>query len=554
MYNQPPNAGYPYPQMHMAPPGFPIGMPPMMPLPMSQHMKLIPQQGANAAPIEKPAVPAPAAPTNTNPSLDKLTTAFIGNISESIKDDWLEALFKNLELGLVCYQQAAHHLSFGFATFESAKSLHTLLYSIARERRIEPGAPLVPNPISLKGKKLLVKVDVGARKTAIDLIAGLVAEGGVSKVEELEKEAQEKVDAYLKETGFYEAEVSADGEKKADGEEDAADRFLNSIGVSSDATQPAAAAAPRGKKRVYTEETEEDEIKRLEKREREMHQAYMERMSRFERQETNRIRAIESATSKHEAHLHQKEILRIQLFEFLRDFDDDVEIQRGEQEFLRDRSRWIHKRNPILRREREQDTRDRMNENEELAKLHAQEMEATREDRERLAAQRALEEQKLREEQEEQERMERLRQEREQEMKERQKEVYHSVAGGHGVVVGRIMTMEERKQAIAELVGSLPTGVNEICAWDVKWDFLEGGGDIVKTKIRSFVVKKVVETLGEENPDIVEFVMSAITKRKGAKYLVDELAGPLDVDAEVFVCKLWRMVMYESESRARGLA
>ncbi|KAJ3010036.1 UNVERIFIED_CONTAM: hypothetical protein HDU68_002369 [Siphonaria sp. JEL0065] len=280
----------------------------------------------------------------------------------------------------------------------------------------------------------------------------------------------------------------------------------------------------------------------------------MERMSRFERQESNRIRSIEAATAKHTNQQHQKQASREYLSAFLRDFDDDIEIQRGEQEFLRDRSRWIHKRNPILRREREQDTRDRINENEERARLHAQEMEATREDRERFAAQRAQEEEILRQQQEEQERMERLRQEREQEMRERQKEVYHAVAGGHGIVVGRIMTMEERKQAIADLVGSLPTDIKDICAWDVKWDFLEGGGDVVRNKIQAFVGKKVVEILGEESLDIVEFVMSSITKRKGAQYLVEELAGPLDEDAAVFVCKLWRMVMYESESRARGLA
>ncbi|KAJ3012187.1 UNVERIFIED_CONTAM: hypothetical protein HDU68_001335, partial [Siphonaria sp. JEL0065] len=250
MYNQPPFHN-PYGAMHhMPPPGFPPAMPPGFAA-QNHHLNLNLNLSNNPNPaqatgntIEKP----PIANQNPTPTLDKLTTAFVGNIADGIEDKWLEALFKNcgdVKSWNRVVNTSGAPLSFGFITFESAQSLHTLLHAVARERRAAPGGPLVPNPIPLKGKKLVVKIDVSARKASMDLIAGLVAEGGVGKVEELEKDVLGKVEAYLKETGFYEKEAEtpeatalstlsgAEAKKKGEGEgEDDADRFLNSIGVS----------------------------------------------------------------------------------------------------------------------------------------------------------------------------------------------------------------------------------------------------------------------------------------------------------------------------------
>ncbi|KAI8607460.1 hypothetical protein BC830DRAFT_1175295 [Chytriomyces sp. MP71] len=298
-------------------------------------------------------------------------------------------------------------------------------------------------------------------------------------------------------------------------------------------------------------ENEEDEIKRLERREREMHQAYLERVARFERTEQTRIHKIEAAlTAQQERRAKRVRDADTQRHALL-DYDDDLEREKGEHEYYRERSRWIRQRVAHARREMDKDAEDRRAEAHEAALAARAAYEATRAEREAAAKARAEEEARLAALRAEEERLERLRRERE----EQRREVYHAVAsGGHGIVVGRIMTMEERKAAIQELVAQLPTEWEAICVWDVKWDFLEGGGDVLQGKLKEFVGKKVVETLKEENADIVDFVMKSVGRRKGAQYLLDELSGPLEEDAEIFVKKLWRMVMFESESRARGLA
>ncbi|KAJ3201175.1 hypothetical protein HDU82_008306 [Entophlyctis luteolus] len=360
----------------------------------------------------------------------------------------------------------------------------------------------------------------------------------VRAVTERDRECARGIETFLKESGMWDPSddaaavpdaddsmqgvVAGDGggiAAAADGNNDV-DVFLGSIGSSG------GHHGGGGKRRGVVEElTEEEEKQRLERREREMHQAYLERVARFERQEATRIRNIEQAEKK-AADTQLKRVRdREGMGNLLREWDDDVVAARGEEEFYRDRQRWIHKRNPILRREQETDSRDRFAELEERAKAQAEELEATRQERERAERLQREQEAAAKRAQEELERAERVRREREAEAAERQKEVYHAVAAGHGVVVGRIMTMDERRRAIEELVAALPTGLDEICAWDVKWDFLEGGGEVVHNKIKAFVAKKVVETLGEDNPDITDFVMTSISRRKGAKYILDELAG-----------------------------
>jgi len=71
--------------------------------------------------------------------------------------------------------------------------------------------------------------------------------------------------------------------------------------------------------------------------------------------------------------------------------------------------------------------------------------------------------------------------------------------------------------------------------------------------LRPWITKKMQEYLGEENPGMVEFVLNKLTARIAPQALVTSLAAALDREAESFVQKLWRMVVFESE-RARILA
>lgn len=76
---------------------------------------------------------------------------------------------------------------------------------------------------------------------------------------------------------------------------------------------------------------------------------------------------------------------------------------------------------------------------------------------------------------------------------------------------------------------------------------------MIDTKLHPFISKKIVDLLGMEEDDLVKFVLQFIRERKGPDELVSELEGALDEDALVFVMKLWRALIFETERKYKRL-
>lgn len=118
-------------------------------------------------------------------------------------------------------------------------------------------------------------------------------------------------------------------------------------------------------------------------------------------------------------------------------------------------------------------------------------------------------------------------------------------------VVQSDMTDEERAQAAQSLAAEIPNEKSALWAWDVQWDYLEN--DTIDDRLKPFVEKKIVEYLGVQEQMLVDVVVSALREKRGPEELVKELEGALDEEeAEVLVRKLWRMVVFFSESGRRG--
>ncbi|KAK0714715.1 hypothetical protein B0H67DRAFT_609757 [Lasiosphaeris hirsuta] len=115
----------------------------------------------------------------------------------------------------------------------------------------------------------------------------------------------------------------------------------------------------------------------------------------------------------------------------------------------------------------------------------------------------------------------------------------------------KAMTEEDIQKAIRALAHEIPTDKEGLWAWDVKWDFLEDS--VLREKLRPFVEKKVVEYLGVQEQFLVDVVDEHLRKHLKPADLVETLSEALDEDAEDLVKKLWRMVIFFTESEKRGL-
>jgi hypothetical protein len=116
----------------------------------------------------------------------------------------------------------------------------------------------------------------------------------------------------------------------------------------------------------------------------------------------------------------------------------------------------------------------------------------------------------------------------------------------------KAMSEEDIQKAVRSLAQEIPTEKEGLWKWDVKWDYLEES--VIRDKLRPFVEKKIVEYLGVQEQLLVELVEEHLRKHQKPGELVETLAqAALDEDAEDLVKKLWRMVIFFTESEKRGL-
>lgn len=122
---------------------------------------------------------------------------------------------------------------------------------------------------------------------------------------------------------------------------------------------------------------------------------------------------------------------------------------------------------------------------------------------------------------------------------------------GSGTGADGGMTEEEVSRAVRALAQEIPSDRDGLWAWPVQWDYMDDG--VMAGRLRPFVERKIVEYLGVQEEMLVEAVEEHLRKHGTAAALVEELEGALDDEAEDLVKKLWRMVIFFTESEKRGL-
>ncbi|KAE8358228.1 hypothetical protein BDV27DRAFT_72249 [Aspergillus caelatus] len=114
------------------------------------------------------------------------------------------------------------------------------------------------------------------------------------------------------------------------------------------------------------------------------------------------------------------------------------------------------------------------------------------------------------------------------------------------------LSEEERAQAARHLAAEIPTEKEGLWNWEVKWEFVDE--NVVSEQLKPFVEKKIVEYLGVQEQMLVDVVEEHVRKHGHPQELVEQLEEALDEEAEVLVRKLWRMIIFFSESEKRGLS
>lgn len=316
---------------------------------------------------------------------------------------------------------------------------------------------------------------------------------------------------------------------------------------------------------------EEIERRKREKKEAEQEKMYQDQRRRWLNRERSRTAAVEREKARDKEEQAQKEAEKEAVAKRLREWNDDVEASRKVEEYYVDRSMWIRNRATFRNRESNMDDVDRNVEEKEKAKdvqqreqargmaddfLNRQAMEmdikAPREpQRFKLslgaAAQKAQAAATGRRTVAE---VEGLLEDEEEADSSAKRTLIPIKFDNATDAMG--LTEEERAQAARQLAADIPSDKDGLWKWPVKWEYVDE--TVLGEQLKPFVEKKIVEYLGVQEQMLVEVVEDHIRRRGDPQNLVGELEGALDEEAEVLVKKLWRMIIFFSESEKRGLS
>jgi len=320
---------------------------------------------------------------------------------------------------------------------------------------------------------------------------------------------------------------------------------------------------------------EELEKRRSEKKNTELEKLYLDQERRWLNRERSRTAAVDREKNRDKDEDGRIASEKATIAKRLKDWNDDTEASRKVEEYYHDRSQWVRNRSAFRAREAEQDNRDRAAEDREKAR------EQDKRNRElgladQFLAQQAEEiETRVEQPTREPQRfkislgaaaqrvqaavaprrtiadVEGLLEDEEDEEATTTKRTLIPIAFDPATE-GAGMSDEERAQAARRLAGEIPTDKEGLWSWDVKWDFVDDA--IVTEQLRPFVEKKIVEYLGVQEQMLVDIVEDFVRKRGKPQDLVGELEGALEDEAEILVKKLWRMLIFFSESEKRGLS
>ncbi|CAI9092898.1 OLC1v1028256C1 [Oldenlandia corymbosa var. corymbosa] len=119
--------------------------------------------------------------------------------------------------------------------------------------------------------------------------------------------------------------------------------------------------------------------------------------------------------------------------------------------------------------------------------------------------------------------------------------------------VDKVKTNDNQKLLDAkQLIDMIPKTKDELFSYAINWATYDQNA--LDERMKPWISKKITEFLGEEEPSLVDYIMSSTREHVAAAEMLDRLQGILDDEAEMFVLKMWRMLIFEIKKVETGLA
>lgn len=102
-----------------------------------------------------------------------------------------------------------------------------------------------------------------------------------------------------------------------------------------------------------------------------------------------------------------------------------------------------------------------------------------------------------------------------------------------------------------QLIDTIPKTKDELFSYPINWGTYDKNG--LHERMRPWISKKITEFLGEEERTLVDYIVSSTQEHVTADEMLERLQSILDDEAEMFVLKMWRMLIFEVKKVETGL-
>jgi len=114
-----------------------------------------------------------------------------------------------------------------------------------------------------------------------------------------------------------------------------------------------------------------------------------------------------------------------------------------------------------------------------------------------------------------------------------------------------VQSAEDKRKSIKQLIDRIPTQKDDLFEYALDWSVLDN--NLMERRVKPWINKKIVEYIGEEEPTLCGFICSKVLAKSPPQNILQDVAMVLDEEAEVFVVKMWRLLIYETEAKKLGL-
>ncbi|XP_020695281.1 RNA-binding protein 25 isoform X1 [Dendrobium catenatum] len=115
------------------------------------------------------------------------------------------------------------------------------------------------------------------------------------------------------------------------------------------------------------------------------------------------------------------------------------------------------------------------------------------------------------------------------------------------------MKTENKKLLDAkQLIDMIPKTKEELFSYEINWSVYDKHA--LHERMRPWISKKITEFLGEEEATLVDYIVSSTKEHVRASKMLELLQSILDDEAEMFVLKMWRMLIFEVKKVETGLS